>query len=100
MGFEPGDKGNVTTVGKEATSKDIRGEKTYNEQKNEDIYESYQKQQTDSIIKARRLQWMGHMDRVTDERTVGRIAWKTPGYKKKRRRPRKRWRGCAGGPEG
>ena len=32
------------------------------------------------------------MERVTDDRTVRRIAWKTPGYKKNIGRPTKRWR--------
>ena len=30
LGPEPGDEGNIKTMGKEATSKDIRGEKTEN----------------------------------------------------------------------
>ena len=79
-------------MGKEATSKDISGKKTgngYIRRTNEEIYESYQKPQMDSIIKARRLQWLDHMERVIEERTVRRIAWKTPGYKKNRGRPRK-----------
>ena len=46
--------------------------------------ESYQKPQMDSLIKAR-LQWLGHMARVTEERLVRRIAWKTIGYKKERK---------------
>ena len=66
-------------------------ENGYVRRTNEEIYESYQKPQIDSIITARRLQWLGHMERVTEDRTVGRIAWKTLGYKKKRGRPRKRW---------
>ena len=33
------------------------------------------------------------MERVTEERTVRRIAWKTPAYKKKRGKLRKIWRG-------
>ena len=45
-----------------------------------------------SIIKARRLQWPGHMERVTEDRMGRRIAWKTRGYKKKKGRPRKRSR--------
>ena len=32
------------------------------------------------------------MERITEDRTVRRPAWKTPEYKKKRERPRKRWR--------
>ena len=39
-------QGNIKTMGKEATSKDIRGEKTENGcigRTNEEIYESYQK---------------------------------------------------------
>ena len=46
----------------------------------------------DLIIKARRLQWLGHMERIIEEITIRRITWKTLGYKKKRGRPRKRWR--------
>ena len=34
----------------------------------------------------------GHTERVSEDRTVRRIAWKTPRYKKKRGRLRKRWR--------
>ena len=73
----------------------ILGGKTENgyiRRTNEEIFESYQKPQIYSIIKARRLKRLGHMERVTEERTVRRIAWKTPGYKKKRGRLRKRWR--------
>ena len=44
-----------------------------------------------SIIKARRLQWQGHIERMAENRTVRKITWKTPGYRKKRGRPRKRW---------
>ena len=47
-----------------------------------------------SIIKARRLQWLGHVERVTEERTVRRIAWKTPGYKKKRKTEKNMGRDC------
>ena len=32
------------------------------------------------------------MERINEDRTVRRIAWKTPRYKKKNGRPRKRWR--------
>ena len=78
----------------------VREKGWYIRRTNEEIYESYQKPQMDSIIKARRLQWQGHMERVIEVRTVRRIAWKTLGYKKKRGRPRKGWRGCAGGPKG
>ena len=72
MGFEPGDDGNIKTMGKEATLKDIRGKNKneYIRRTNEEIYEFYQKPQRDSIIKARRLQWLGHMERVTNDRLV------------------------------
>ena len=86
MGNEPGDEGNIKTMEKDAISKTVNG---CIRRTNEEIYEYYQKPQLDSIIKARRLQWLGHMERVTEERTVRRIAWKTPGCKKKRGRPRK-----------
>ena len=48
MGFEPDDKRNVKTMGKETISNDIRGEKTENgyiRRTNEEIYESYQEPQ-------------------------------------------------------
>ena len=51
----------------------------------------YQKPQIDSIIKAR-LQWLGHIERMAENRTVKKKAWKMPGYRKRRRRSRKRWR--------
>ena len=69
MGFKPGDEGNIKTMGKEATSKDIRGGKTengYTRRTNEEICESYQKPQMDLIIKARRLQWL---KRITKDRS-------------------------------
>ena len=59
---------------------------------NEEIYESYQKPQIDSIIKARRLQWLGQIEKMVEKRTVRNIPWKTPKYRKKRGRSRKRWR--------
>ena len=60
LGFEPGDKGNIKTMGKEVTWNDISGsEKTENgyiRRTNEEIYESHQKPQMDSIIKTGRLE--------------------------------------------
>ena len=35
---------------------------------------------------------MNYMERITKDRTVRRIVRKTPGYKKKKGRPRKRWK--------
>ena len=56
---------NVKTMGKETTSKDIRGKRLkmgiYEEQTKRSM-SSTQKPQIHSIIKARSLQWLGHME--------------------------------------
>ena len=75
----------------------LGGKKTksgYIKRTNAEIYECYRKPQIDMVIKSRRLQWLGHTERMARNRTVRRIAWKAPGYKKKRGRPRRRWRGA------
>ena len=82
-------------MGKEASSKDIRGKRTENgyiRRPNEEIYEFHQKPPRHSIIKRRRLQWLGHIERMAKNRTVRTIAWKTSEYTKRRGRPRKRCR--------
>jgi Reverse transcriptase (RNA-dependent DNA polymerase) len=59
---------------------------------NREIYDLYAKPTIDMYIKARRLQWLGHIERMEDDRIPRRIAWKTPMHKRKKGRPRKRWR--------
>ncbi|KAF2898620.1 hypothetical protein ILUMI_07566 [Ignelater luminosus] len=44
----------------------------------------------DVVVKARRLQWLGHIETMTEDRIPKTIAQKRPDYKKKKGRPRKR----------
>ncbi|KAF2893213.1 hypothetical protein ILUMI_12961 [Ignelater luminosus] len=46
----------------------------------------------DMFIKTKRSQKLGHVERMQENRTIKKLAWKDPDYKKKRGRPRKRWR--------
>nr|CAH7754171.1 unnamed protein product [Callosobruchus chinensis] len=59
---------------------------------NEELYELLNESLTSNFVKSRRLQWLGHLERMEQEREVKQVAWKTPQGKRKRGRPRKRWR--------
>ncbi|KAF2889780.1 hypothetical protein ILUMI_16392 [Ignelater luminosus] len=71
----------MRNVGSKSNKKENNG---YVWTTNEEIY--------DIFIKTKRLQWLGHVERMQENRTVKKLAWKDPDYKKKRVRPRKRWR--------
>lgn len=66
-------------------------ERGYERRSNKEIYEIYKEPTIDKIIKARRLQWLGHIERMEEGRIPKTIAYRRPTYKKKRGRPRKRW---------
>jgi len=73
----------------------LGGKKTeegYVRRTNNEIYEIYKAPTIDQVVKARRLQWLGHIERMPEERIVKRIESKAPEYKKRRGRPRKRWK--------
>lgn len=58
---------------------------------NAEIYELYNEPNITQVIKARRLQWLGHMERLPDERIVKEVRWRIPEGRRKRGRPRKKW---------
>ena len=43
-------------------------------------------------MKIKRLEWLGHLERMIQEREVKMVAWKIPEGKRKRGRPRKKWK--------
>nr|CAH7756657.1 unnamed protein product [Callosobruchus chinensis] len=59
---------------------------------NEELYELCNESPINNFVKFRRLQWLGHLERMEQEREVKQMAWKIPEGKRKRGRPRKRWR--------
>jgi hypothetical protein len=59
---------------------------------NAEIYQLFDDTSISDFIKSRRLQWLGHLERMDESRNVKTIAWKAPDSKRKRGRPRKRWR--------
>lgn len=58
---------------------------------NEELYKLYNDTNIISYIKMRRFQWLGHLQRMGNEREVKTVAWKVPEGKRRRGRPRKRW---------
>lgn len=77
-------------MGQKNYQKDTRREKNrrYIRKKNKQIYLSYKKPTIDAAIKAKRLEWFDHFERMPEERLVKKIAWKKPDYKKKKGRPK------------
>jgi len=59
---------------------------------NAELYELYNDNKITDYIRGRRLQWLGHLERMDDSREVKRIAWRIPIGKRKRGRPRRKWR--------
>lgn len=45
---------------------------------NGEIYDIYKEPKIDMDIKTRRLQWLGHIKRMAEDRTVKKIAWSVP----------------------
>jgi hypothetical protein len=54
----------------------------------------YRKRNIVTTIKARRLEWAGHLLRVSDDRTVKKVFLGKPDGRKKVVRPKLRWRHC------
>lgn len=50
---------------------------------NSEIYKLYNTSKISAVVRARRLQWLGDLERMEESRTVKGIAWKTPADKKK-----------------
>lgn len=59
---------------------------------NAELYELFRDTRISNFIKMRRMQWLGHLERMVEGRDVRSLAWKIPEGKRKRGRPRKRWR--------
>ncbi|XP_063929931.1 uncharacterized protein LOC135142191 [Zophobas morio] len=59
---------------------------------NVEIYDLYNDKVVSNFIKIKRLQWLGHLERITQERKVKMVVWKIPESKRKRVRPREKWK--------
>lgn len=59
---------------------------------NKELYELFREPVISDVIKAKRLQWAGHLERMSEERIVKTVGWKEPEGKKKKGRPRRKWR--------
>ncbi|KAK5641023.1 hypothetical protein RI129_009570 [Pyrocoelia pectoralis] len=58
---------------------------------NELLYHMYGEKSIGEFVKNRRLQWLGHLIRMNDDRNVKNVAWRAPGGRRKNGRPRIRW---------
>jgi hypothetical protein len=58
---------------------------------NHDIREKFKSPDIISVIKLRRLEWLGHVMRLNETRVARKILDDKPGGKRRRRRPRRRW---------
>lgn len=58
---------------------------------NAEIYGMYKGEKITDTIKVRRLQWLGHLGRMPENRVVKGIAWKKMEGTRKRGRPRRKW---------
>lgn len=59
---------------------------------NNEIYELYNDTAIINVIRSKRLQWLGHLERMERTRDVKEVAWKIPEGKKKKGRPRRKWK--------
>lgn len=58
---------------------------------NAELYGIYEEATITELVKIRRLQWLGHLGRMEESRTVKEIPWRKIEGVRKRGRPRKRW---------
>jgi hypothetical protein len=61
---------------------------------NHELYELFNKPDIIEFIKVKRLEWVGHIIRAGENRTIKRIFNTKPERKRKARRPRLRWEEC------
>jgi len=54
----------------------------------------YIKQNIVTIITVRRLKWAGHLERMSDDRTVKKVFLRKPGGSRRARRPKLSWFDC------
>jgi hypothetical protein len=47
-----------------------------------------------TTIKVRRLEWAGHLERMSDDKTVKKVFLGKPGGRRKAGRPKLRWLDC------
>ena len=69
-----------------------KGEMGYERRTNKEIYDLFKEPPIGEVVKARRMQWLGHLERMNEQRIVKHLAWKEPVGKKRKGRPRKKWR--------
>jgi hypothetical protein len=58
---------------------------------NHEIREKFKSSDIISVIKLRRLEWLGHVMRMNETRVARKILDDKPGGKRRRGRPRRRW---------
>ena len=56
---------------------------------NNETYELFNEPTIEEVVRSKRLQWLGHMERMDDSRTVKRIKGRATEGKRKPGRPRK-----------
>jgi hypothetical protein len=61
---------------------------------NKELQDQYRSANIVRSIKVRRLEWVGHVVRMDDERMVKRVFLGNPGGRRKPGRPRLRWLDC------
>jgi hypothetical protein len=59
---------------------------------NDELQVMYRKQNIVTTIKVRRLEWAGHVVRMSDDRTVNKVFLGKPDGRRKAGRPKLRWR--------
>ncbi|KAF2883688.1 hypothetical protein ILUMI_22483 [Ignelater luminosus] len=57
---------------------------------NKEIYELFNEPLIDAVVKSRRLQWLGHSERMDNTRNIKDTAWRIPEGKKRRGGPRRK----------
>ena len=72
----------------------IKDKDGYRIRTNNEIKQLYKRPNIATQIKAKRIEWAGHMIRMDDGRTVKKIFEGNPGGRKYRGRPRLRWLDC------
>lgn len=69
-----------------------RTEEGWERRTNAEVYGLFSEPIISDVVRSRRLQWAGHLERMESERLVKTIAWREPEGKRRRGRPRRKWR--------
>jgi hypothetical protein len=72
----------------------IKDQNGWRAQTNGELPAIYRKRNTVKTIKVRRLEWAGHLVRISDDRTVKKVFLGKPGGRRKAGRPKLKWLDC------